>query len=104
MTVSLQDLDAHEQPSDYLRTEFMRFKKSDQSELLKSRHIDDPTLPPEISGFKTTGSISKRQMEEAFGHLGITDVTIDGDAPILHHPLLPGEWREHRPFLPRGTL
>ncbi len=90
MTVSLQELDAHEQPSDELRAEWKAFTRLDPKEALSDSRIDDPRLPVSQTGFKTAGSIPKNQIEDAFAHIGMP-VSIEEDAPIIHHPLLPGK-------------
>lgn len=93
MAVSLGDLDAHEQPSDTMRAEWKAFTKLDHNVVLQDPRIDDTRRPHEETGFKTAGHISKAQMKEAFSQLGLNEdvVPVEEDAPILHHPLLPGK-------------
>lgn len=93
MTISLSDLDAHEQPSESLRSEWKSFTRLDPSVVLQDPRIDDPRADPAASGFLTAGSITKTQLAAAFKHLDISSedhgVALD-DAPIVYHPLLPG--------------
>lgn len=90
MTVSLGELDAHEQPPDELRAEWKGFTKLSPKEALADPRIDDPRLPPSQTGFKTVGSISQSQIKEAFTHIGMSESVVGKDLPIIHHPLLPG--------------
>ncbi|KAL7919060.1 hypothetical protein ACQKWADRAFT_302491 [Trichoderma austrokoningii] len=88
----MPDLDAHEQPSDQMKAEWKHFSRLDQS-LLQETALDDPRLPLDKSGFVQTGSIPRSTISEAYSHLGPEYAAIDADgadAPILHHPLLPG--------------
>jgi DNA alkylation damage repair protein AlkB len=91
MTVSLGDLDAHEQPSEQLRAEWKAFTRFTPSEVLTDPRIDDPRHPegPSAAGFVSAGSISTAQLTSAFSHIGI-DEAPRGNVPILYHPMLPG--------------
>ncbi|KAI6783611.1 Alpha-ketoglutarate-dependent dioxygenase-like protein [Emericellopsis cladophorae] len=89
MTVALQDLDAHEQPSEGMRAEWKNFTKISHETVLRDPRIDDPRKPLSENGFKTAGHISKSQIKEAFSSIAI-DADIKEDAPLVHHPLLPG--------------
>ncbi|TFB03060.1 Alpha-ketoglutarate-dependent dioxygenase abh1 [Trichoderma ghanense] len=87
------DLDAHEQPSDQMKAEWKHFARLDQTTLLRDTPLDDPRLPLEETEFRLSGHIPRAQIAEAFSHLGaeyVDEGKEDGDAPILHHPLLPG--------------
>lgn len=92
MTISFGDLDAHEQPSEALRAEWKSFSRLEPQELAADPRIDDPRAPLSDSGFLTYGTIPTKQIVEAFGHLGINGL-LENDAPIIHHPLLPGQYR-----------
>ncbi|KAL7811600.1 hypothetical protein V8C26DRAFT_408454 [Trichoderma gracile] len=87
------DLNAHEQPSDHMKAEWKHFARLDQATLLRETPLDDPRLPLEETEFRLSGHIPRSQIAEAFSHLGaeyVDEGKEDGDAPILHHPLLPG--------------
>lgn len=92
MTVTLGDLDAHEQPSEHMRREWKAFTKVDHATILHDLRIDDGRAPQSETGFKTVGSITKEKREEAFKKLGLSgkDSEVEGDAPVVHHPMLPG--------------
>lgn len=91
MTISLSDLDAHEQPSAELRAEWKAFTRLEPEVLLQDSRIDDPRAPASASGFLAAGSISKSQLSDAFQHIGVTDAHLPEDgARVIYHPLLPG--------------
>ena len=91
MTFNLTELDAHEQPSDEMRAIFKQFSRMEPEALPHDERIDDPRLPPEQNGFRTAGCISRKQMADAFSHLGLEyESHAKDDAPILFHPILPG--------------
>lgn len=113
MTVSLAELDAHEQPSDEMRTEWKHFSRLERSVLVQDPRIDDPRLPLSENGFQTAGQITKSQIADAFAELGDEFREFaEGDVPIIYHSLLPGKvplYRRHitfrpSPFKPLTTL
>ncbi|KHN95940.1 oxidoreductase [Metarhizium album ARSEF 1941] len=91
MTVSLSELDAHQQPSDEMRAEWKEVSRLDPSAVVQDPRIDDPRLPPCENGFRPSGKIDKTQVAEAFAALGDEFRRLaQEDIPIIHHPLLPG--------------
>ncbi|KAH6887536.1 hypothetical protein B0T10DRAFT_489906 [Thelonectria olida] len=91
MTVSLTELDAHEQPSDHMRAEWKGISRKEPSELVNDPRIDDPRAPLEQSGFVPFSSLPKEQVASSFAQLGPEYVKYaEADVPIIHHPLLPG--------------
>lgn len=91
MTANLTELDAHEQPSDEMRTEWKYFSKLEPAVLVKDPRIDDPRLSLSENGFKIAGSIAKDEVERAFRSLGDEYASYaESDVPIIYHPLLPG--------------
>lgn len=91
MTISLSDLDAHEQPSTELRREWKAFTKGEPDALLADPRIDDPRADPSSCGFVTAGTIPSARLRVAFQHIGVPDAPVREDgAPIVYHPLLPG--------------
>jgi hypothetical protein len=92
MTVGLAELDAHEQPSDQMRTEWKYFARLEPSALLGHPRIDDPRLPLSENGFQASGQIDRSQVAHAFAELGDEFAALaERDAPIIFHRLLPGE-------------
>jgi hypothetical protein len=93
MTVSLGDLDAHEQPSEEMRAEWKSFVRMDPKVLLNDPRIDDPRRPISETMFQSAGAIPKDAVAEAFRQLRPNqDLEMPSqDAPIIYHPLLPGE-------------
>ncbi|KAH7312152.1 hypothetical protein B0I35DRAFT_436248 [Stachybotrys elegans] len=87
----LDDLDAHEQPSDRMRAEWKAFTRLEQPALQQDARIDDPRLPLEQNGFRQAGAIPESCLKQAFSQLGpeYPDLAT-ADVPIIHHPLLPG--------------
>ncbi|KAG6002585.1 hypothetical protein E4U21_002968 [Claviceps maximensis] len=94
MAVSLSDIDAHEQPSDEMRTEWKFFAKLDPATLTLQHdpRIDDPRRPlSEKNGFRQAGRIGREQAARAFAELDPKMAGLaEGDVPVVHHPLLPG--------------
>ncbi|KAK7426615.1 hypothetical protein QQZ08_006945 [Neonectria magnoliae] len=91
MTTNLTELDAHGQPSGYMRAEWKAFSRQDAAKLVSDPRIDDPRAPLRESGFLTTGTMSKAQVASSFGQLAPEFAThAHNDVPILYHPLLPG--------------
>lgn len=96
MTVSLAELDAHEQPSDEMRTEWKQFSRMEPSVVVQDPRIDDPRLPLSENGFQTAGQIDKSQVADAFAELGDEFREFaDRDIPIIFHSLLPGMFTLH---------
>lgn len=92
MAVSLSDMDAHEQPSDEMRSEWKYFAKLDPSTLPQQEpRIDDPRRPLSENGFRQAGQIGREQVARAFAELDPALAGLaEGDVPVIHHPLLPG--------------
>jgi hypothetical protein len=91
MTVNLTELDAHEQPSDRMRAQWKEFSRKEPSEIIDNAQIDDPRAPLEQSGFVLFSSLPKEQVASSFAQLGPEYVKYaERDAPVIHHPLLPG--------------
>ncbi|KAG8423414.1 hypothetical protein J3458_000314 [Metarhizium acridum] len=91
MTVSLAELDAHEQPSDEMRAEWKHFSRLDPSAVVQDPRIDDPRLPLSENGFQATGKIDKTHVADAFAALGDhLRPSAQEDIPIISHSLLPG--------------
>lgn len=90
MVVSLQDLDAHEAPSEALRAEFKTFQRAEPKDLYLDPRLDDTSRPLSETGFLQKGSIPTSQIKDATTHLGIEEEGEVTDVPILYHPLLPG--------------
>ncbi|KJZ73772.1 hypothetical protein HIM_06890 [Hirsutella minnesotensis 3608] len=99
MTVTLAELDAHEQPSDEMRAEWKHFSRLEPEALVGDGRVDDPRRPPHETGFRSAGCIARDQIARACAHLdpGL-DAHADADAPILFHPLLPGKWTSGSAF------
>ncbi|KAG5923155.1 hypothetical protein E4U42_005045 [Claviceps africana] len=92
MAVSLPDMDAHQQPSDEMRSEWKAFARLDPSTLSpQDPRIDDPRGPLSEKGFRQAGLIVGSRAARAFAELdpGLAGLA-GGDVPVLHHPLLPG--------------
>lgn len=90
---SINDIDAHEQPSDEMRAKWKSWSRMDAKELKANEaQLDDPRRPPEEAGFLQSGFISKDQRKEAFTTLdpAFAEEATD-DVPLLYHPLLPGK-------------
>jgi len=96
MTAEITELDAHEQPSDELRAKWKGYAKADQKDLIEnvSRDIDDLTLAEKAAEFCLAGTIPAEQLNRSFSHLCPSDasVTVEQDAPIYYHPILPGNY------------
>ncbi|KAH0601831.1 hypothetical protein MHUMG1_00710 [Metarhizium humberi] len=91
MTVSLAELDAHEQPSDEMRAEWKHFYRLDPSVVVQDPRIDDPRLPLSENGFQAAGKIDKTQVADAFAALGDHLRSLaQEDIPVISHSLLPG--------------
>jgi hypothetical protein len=87
----LDELDAHEQPSERMRAEWKSFARLEQPALQQDVRIDDPRLPLEQNGFEQAGILPASRLKQAFSQLGpeYPDLATT-DTPIIHHPLLPG--------------
>ncbi|KAI9151978.1 Alpha-ketoglutarate-dependent dioxygenase abh1 [Paramyrothecium foliicola] len=55
----LDELDAHEQPSDEMRAEWKSFSRMDPGAFNNEPRIDDPRLPLEKTEFRTSGTIPR---------------------------------------------
>ncbi|KAG5991650.1 hypothetical protein E4U43_003979, partial [Claviceps pusilla] len=91
MAVSLSDMDAHEQPSDEMRSEWKYFAKLDPSTLAQQEpRIDDPRRLLSENGFRQAGRIGREQVARAFAELDPALAGLaEADVPVIHHPLLP---------------
>lgn len=98
MTIDLTTLDAHEQPSDELRTHWKKYSRTDHAEFINHPDIDE--LDVQSPGdFQLAGHISKDTLQESFKLLQGHDQKAPeaaNEVPIYFHPLLPG--RSHHPF------
>jgi hypothetical protein len=92
MTIDLTTLDAHEQPSDELRTLWKKYSRTDHAEFANHPDIDElDVLNP--GDFQLSSHISKETLEESFQLLQSNDQSTPQaleDVPIYFHPLLPG--------------
>ncbi len=86
-------LDAHEQPSAELKGAWKTLSRADPGVLIHGREIDDLSSPERAAEFCLAGSIPSKILREAFHDFTCDDLpglqAVD-DAPIYHHPLLPG--------------
>lgn len=96
MTVdSLTALDAHEQPSEQLKSKWKSYSKTEKPELLSSGDIDDFQVPEKAAQFCTAGTIPAEQIRNAFSQLDehvSSTVQVEEDATVYHHHLLPGKF------------
>jgi hypothetical protein len=92
MTVSITEIDAHEQPSDELRGEWKAYAKAEQKDIDLSK-IDDLKSPETASQFVVAGTIPADRLNKAFSQLCHGDDSkfqVEHDAPIYYHRLVPG--------------
>lgn len=107
MAVALQDLDAHEQPSNELRATWKSYSRTDHSEFVNHPDIDDIHIPEKAAEFQQSGIIPSAKIVSAIQQIegpnwSANDVV--KDAPIYFHPLLPGVHRTpSRSISPRLT-
>lgn len=95
MTVDLQDLDAHAQPSNELRAAWKAYSRTDHGEFVNHPDIDDIHVPESAAEFQQSGVIPSAQIRSAIRQLEGSDSVspsdqILEDAPVYFHPLLPG--------------
>lgn len=91
--MGIQDLDAHEQPSQHMRAEWKGFSRQDVPTLVKDPRIDDPRAPLEKSGFQIASNLPQTQIANAFSQLGEEYAAkAEQDVPALFHPILPGTY------------
>ncbi|KAK9781462.1 putative Alkylated DNA repair protein AlkB [Seiridium cardinale] len=93
MTVDLQELDAHEQPSDQLRATWKYYYRTDHGQFANHPDIDDIHVPERAIEFQQSGVIPSEKLISAFRQLepaGCDSSPVVQDAPIYFHPLLPG--------------
>lgn len=93
MTVDISELDAHEQPSEYLRALWKTCSKADQESLLDENDIDDLRSPAKASEFRIARTIPVDTLNKSFAILDGQDkppVRAAEDANVYYHPLLPG--------------
>ncbi|KAI0533426.1 hypothetical protein GGR58DRAFT_516929 [Xylaria digitata] len=92
MTIDLSTLDAHEQPSDELRTLWKKYSRTDHVEFVNHPDIDELDVSSP-GNFRLVGSIPGERIKESFRVLqgdGQDTPEATKDAPIYSHPLLPG--------------
>lgn len=93
--MDLTTLDAHEQPSDYLRKQWKGYSRADGAAILCGSDIDDLSVPEKLAEFQQSGSIPAEKIRTALSRLAEDDLSIaevKQDAAIYHHPLIPGEF------------
>ncbi|KAL2755568.1 hypothetical protein ACRALDRAFT_1082247 [Sodiomyces alcalophilus JCM 7366] len=92
MTTDITHYDAHEQPSDDLRATWKSYSKAEHKDLLNHPDIDDPRSEAQREEYRVAGTITAKQMTDAFSHIHKEplDPLCIQDTPILYHPLLPG--------------
>ncbi|KAI1810476.1 hypothetical protein GGS20DRAFT_589512 [Poronia punctata] len=92
MPIDLTTLDAYEQPSDELRTQWKKYSRTEHGEFVNHPDIDELDVY-NPGDFQIAGHIPSEKLREAFqllqGGKGETEEVIK-DAPIYFHPLLPG--------------
>ncbi|KAI1420363.1 hypothetical protein F5Y12DRAFT_134699 [Xylaria sp. FL1777] len=92
MTIDLTTLDAHEQPSDELRTLWKKYSRTEHAEFANHPDIDELDVSSP-GNFQLAGHIPGDKLNESFRILQ-GDVEnapeLSKDAPIYFHPLLPG--------------
>ncbi|RYC60766.1 hypothetical protein CHU98_g5440 [Xylaria longipes] len=92
MTIDLTTLDAHEQPSDELRTLWKAYSRTDHAAFAKHPDIDELDVS-DRGGFQIVDHIPGEKLKESFQLLqgGVeTSPELTVDVPIYSHPLLPG--------------
>ncbi|ROT36219.1 hypothetical protein SODALDRAFT_341175 [Sodiomyces alkalinus F11] len=92
MATDITQYDAHEQPSDELRTTWKSYSKTEHKNLLNHPDIDDPRSESQRKEYRVAGTMTAEQMTDAFTHIhkGSLDLSSVQDTPILYHPLIPG--------------
>lgn len=93
MTVNLQDLDAHEQPSDQLRATWKSYYRSDHGAFVDHPDVDDFHIPEKAAELHRSGVIPAEKLALAFRQIEGPDWNPNqelSDAPIYFHPLMPG--------------
>ncbi|KAH6647912.1 alkylated DNA repair protein AlkB [Truncatella angustata] len=93
MAVDLQELDAHEQPSDELRATWKSYYRTDHSGFVDHPDVDDFHTPDKAAELQQSGVIPADKLASAFQqvegpHWDPNQVV--QDAPVYFHPLLPG--------------
>ncbi|KAI0395475.1 hypothetical protein F5Y17DRAFT_474366 [Xylariaceae sp. FL0594] len=93
MAIDLTTLDAHEQPSDELRTVWKQYSRTEHAEFANHPDIDELDVS-KPGDFKIAGHIPAEKLRKSFELLQGNDdqevPDITKDAPIYYHPLLPG--------------
>lgn len=93
MTVDLTTLDAHEQPSIYMRKKWKGYTRGDGTETLNGGDVDDLSVPEKLAEFQKAGTIPAQKIRDALARLDEHDPSIaevKEDAIVYHHPLIPG--------------
>lgn len=109
MTAEITSLDAHEQPSEYLRSKWKTYAKSSVSDIEKSKDIDEIAVDGEEGGkqarvgFASVSTLPAGKIKAAFEQFLADKSPVDGDIeeaededettgdiPVYAHPLLPG--------------
>ena len=89
----IAQLDPHEPPPDRLRARWKHYAKADQRHVIDSGDIDDLSPTVHNPDFCPAGVISADSIREAFMNLNpnlTSQATVEGDATVYCHPLLPG--------------
>ncbi|KAJ2991184.1 hypothetical protein NUW58_g2610 [Xylaria curta] len=89
MTIDLTTLDAHEQPSDELRTLWKGYSRTDHGEFINHPDIDELDVSSP-GGFRLASHIPGGKLKESFQLLQGHAPESMNDSPIYSHPLLPG--------------
>jgi hypothetical protein len=84
-------LDAHEQPSAELRTEWKSISRLTPLALERDANLDDPRAASSESGFKHADPIKCHQLKAAFSSIDarLADLAT-ADSPVVYHKMLPG--------------
>ncbi|KAM5357802.1 hypothetical protein ACJZ2D_015892 [Fusarium nematophilum] len=91
MAPNLTELDAYEQPSDFMRAEWKSFSRQDPKTLSHDPRIDDPRASLEESGFRVVTTLTRAQITSSFTQLDPDLASrAEGDVSVIHHPLIPG--------------
>jgi hypothetical protein len=93
MTVDLSSLDAHEQPSDQLKSTWKAYSKLEHRDFVNHADVDDLQVPKKAAEFCSAGTIPSEKIASACKSIegeAWDDRPVD-DAPIYYHPMLPGK-------------
>ncbi len=94
MTADAAPLDAHEPPSDELRALWKGYARVDAGELTERADVDDLLVPERAAEFRLSSAIPSTTLSRVFSDFaqdgGGCAVQVGRDAPVYHHPALPG--------------